>query len=332
MQMSPRLSRFFFWSRFAAAICCVAGLNVRAFGYGREGHQTVGALADLLIAGTPAAAKVQELLGTESLGHASTWADEVEYGPKNAETQAYADRNEHHARCHYTDIPIQDASYDEHSPGAAPHDVVHALGRCIAVLKSGNDTAEITQKEALKLLVHFVGDIHQPLHVGAAYMKMDGKLVHPATPEEAEAAQDHGGNWIMWKRPSGQQKFHSYWDGTTVTNAMNAAAKVTPPEFAEFLKDHESAGWKSASPVEAWPREWANEMLPLARQMHEKITIGPATSVTEKNHLGEMVTHPRWPATCADVPAYDLWAGDLVTKNLTRAGFRLAAVLKSIWP
>jgi hypothetical protein len=332
MNPPPLIFCFPLWSKIAAAICCVAGLSTSAFGWGREGHQTVGAIADLLIAGTPAAQKVLEIIGTESLGHASTWADEVEYGRPTDDGTAYLTRNPEHANYHYTDIPIQDSAYDERAPGASPNDVVHALVRCIAVLKSGVDSPQLTQREALRLLVHFTGDIHQPLHVGAAYLTPAGKLVRPTTPEQAEAQQDHGGNWILWKRPGGQKKLHGYWDADTVNNAMAAAGLATPPEFAAYLKAHESPGWSSTSPVEKWPQEWANEMLPLARKIHEQLTLGPAETVTEKNHLKVMVTHPRWPATCRDEAAYDKWATEVATKNITRAGFRLAAVLRSIWP
>jgi S1/P1 Nuclease len=46
-----------------------------AWGWGADGHQLVGAVADALIAGSPAASKVNSILGTETLQQASLWAD-----------------------------------------------------------------------------------------------------------------------------------------------------------------------------------------------------------------------------------------------------------------
>ena len=56
-------------------------------------------------------------------------------------------------------------------------DIVHMMRYCIAVLKGEepeNNPRGITKPIAIILLAHFVGDIHQPLHVGAEYFDAHG--------------------------------------------------------------------------------------------------------------------------------------------------------------
>ena len=103
-----------------------------AFGYGSEGHQTVGAIADKLIANSPnTVAHVRALIGNETLEHASTWADDCKYNfnPHDQDMVAFVSANPHvqgnnglhdHHAYHYTDIPIQETYYRAGSVGARP--------------------------------------------------------------------------------------------------------------------------------------------------------------------------------------------------------------------
>ena len=68
-----------------------------------------------------------------------------------------------------------------------------------------------------RLLVHSVGDIHQPLHVGAAYFDASGQPANPNTTPGTKFAT--GGNAINFHSTN----LHSYRDSVTVTNAMAAA-------------------------------------------------------------------------------------------------------------
>ena len=83
----------------------------------------------------------------------------------------------HHA-FHYTDVSVVGpARYAAAGIGAADTDIVHAIPLCIQVLqgKLQDNPYKITRPVALILLAHYVGDIHQPLHVGAAYFR-NGKM------------------------------------------------------------------------------------------------------------------------------------------------------------
>ena len=199
-----------------------------SFGYGDEGHETVGAIADQLIAGTSAAVHVNALLNGETLEQASIWADTAKRHfnrATNPEMATFVDANdtapnEHH-QYHYTDAPIQETRYRDTSVGANPRDVVHMIRNCIAILEGTSNArtnpTNIPPETALKLLVHYVGDIHQPLHVGAAYFGPNATLVNPNT--TSDALEGRGGNEISLHGSN----LHSYWDGLTVKNAMAAA-------------------------------------------------------------------------------------------------------------
>ena len=74
-------------------------------------------------------------------------------------------------------------------------DIVHMMSYCIAVLRGEEPETNargITKPIAIILLAHFVGDIHQPLHVGAEYFDANGKPANPDKP--GEVFPDEGGN------------------------------------------------------------------------------------------------------------------------------------------
>src|SRR5207249_4501902 len=129
--------------------------------------------------------------------------------------------------------------------GAKPIDVVHMLRNCIAIIEGHNNATNnptgITQKTALRLLVHYVGDIHQPLHVGTAYFGTNAQLVNPSSTTGAQA--DGGGNLIEFHGTN----LHVYWDTTAVQNAMAAANVQTPRAFARTIIRNPPPGWETSS-------------------------------------------------------------------------------------
>ena len=80
---------------------------------------------------------------------------------------------------HYTDVPLADAEkYADGKAGRSQWDIVHMMRYCIAVLQGEepeDNARKITKPIAVILLAHFVGDIHQPLHVGAQYFDAQGQ-------------------------------------------------------------------------------------------------------------------------------------------------------------
>lgn len=123
-----------------------------AHAWGSEGHQVIAIIAQAQL--TPRAkAEVDRLLAIEpgeTFASISTWADEH--------------RNPATAPWHYINFPRGDCVYNERRDCPDGRCVVVAIKRQVEVLgSSAKDEKKLT---ALKYLVHFVGDVHQPLHVG----------------------------------------------------------------------------------------------------------------------------------------------------------------------
>ena len=107
----------------------------------------------------------------------------VDYVTRNWSNCAYEDRPTNcHKAFHFADVAIQHDTYDRKDVGTSDHDVVAAINAAILVLQSKPAPTPFSikdKKEALFLLAHFVGDLHQPLHVGAIYLNAAGGEVNP---------------------------------------------------------------------------------------------------------------------------------------------------------
>ncbi|MBL8351628.1 MAG: S1/P1 nuclease [Burkholderiaceae bacterium] len=297
-----------------------------------RGHQAIGSIADRLIAGTPAAARVRELLAGD-LQTASVWADcarAVAATPDgwryaNAGSQAacapfetadgrsglvdFVARNERHRSWHYTDISIAQPRYDAALPGARPADLVQAIGAALAVLQGGRSPPPFDiagAREALRLLAHFVGDLHQPLHVGSIYLGDAGQPIDPTTAQQAAAQANAGGNLITLDG----RNLHATWDDTPdalssalASSAGLARARQVPP---------------TAGPLDRWPAAWADDTLAAARQAFDGLQFEPRAGAG-------------WPAR-ADETGYRQRREALQQAQLVKAGARLAQVLAALWP
>jgi hypothetical protein len=308
---------------FVFALGCLT-LPVTAFCYGSEGHETVGALADELIQGTAAETHVRQLLTNDTLAHAATWADRLKSGPRDHEMQTYVTQNPQHHHYHYTDVPIEELLYKEATAGTSPDDIVHVLKQCIEVLR-GNDSPAanphgFSQRTALLLTAHLVGDMHQPLHVGAAYLNKKNRFVNPNIILTG-VEQDQGGNFLKYN--SGE--LHAYWDSNAVKRAMSQAGASTPEKYATIILHNSPVVPLTTGAIEDWPRKWSEEMLLVAATAHRGVKASKPSTVTD--HFG---THLQWPVSTPN--GYDNWARDTVHERLTTAGHRLAQLLEMIWP
>jgi hypothetical protein len=322
MKTNPdRCGRIF---RAALLVLAISALPAPIFGYGEEGHKTVAAIADRIIAGLPnTRAQVRALLGNETLEHTAMWADTAKRPPEHPTQEMRdfiaANRSAAHDQhnYHYTDIPIQETQYRNNSIGATKIDVVHMIPNCIAILEghsnATNNPTNIPKKTALRLLVHFVGDIHQPLHVGAAYFGPNARLVNPNTTTNFKA--DKGGQDVNFHSTN----LHSYWDTPAVVKAMADAHAANPGAFADKIMAAPPQVPDSGSFMSGWAVKWATEIMPVSTAAHTKLTFHTTPS-------------GKWGAQSSNLAAYDRWASAQVRTEIGRAGIRLAAILKKIWP
>jgi hypothetical protein len=123
-------------------------LVARVLAWSQEGHSTVAEIAQTRLSG-PAAQMVRQLLKGRSLASVASWADE--------------ERDSHPATTgwHFVNIPLDVERYDPVRDCAKDDCIIAELNRLRYDLRCARGDA---QMEALKFAVHFVGDVHQPLH------------------------------------------------------------------------------------------------------------------------------------------------------------------------
>lgn len=342
-----------------------------ATAYGPLGHEIVGAVADRKLSGTQTGTKLSALLGEMTLQRAANVPDEIKaWDKKSAEDlnayphypkwpqieqqlrefwkanrpgrQANDEAPSHHW-FHYTDVPVfLAAKYADGKAGRAKWDVVHAISYCVSVLRgeiAEDNPRKITKPLAVILLAHFVGDIHQPLHVGAEYFSPDGK---PADPDRrSDALGNEGGNSLAFienataKYPRHfYRSFHGYWDADAVRNLVigtpdelpkeQRAAVYTPAKekiIVEFAQT-EPNGWRTSGPPQNAAEQWANEILPVGGEAYKRVRF-------ERVHREEKDGRVFAAGEAIEVGAgYRDWATGVVKTELHKAGWRLADLLE----
>ena len=190
--------------------------------WGANGHRVVGRIAANHLT-AEAAVAVTSLIGSEGLDQASTWGDDIRNDPN------WRPPLKSPSPWHY--ISIDDGETLETTARDHDGDVLEAIERFSAVLRNGQARRPAKQ-EALRFLVHFVGDVHQPLHVGRR--------------------ADRGGNAVEVTLFGEKTNLHSVWDSALIEHEQ-----LSFSELAAFI-DHptmeELRTWQSSAPP-AWVRE-----------------------------------------------------------------------------
>jgi hypothetical protein len=213
--------------------------------WGPQGHRTVGAIADALL--TPAArAAVAQLLTDDldkfgrpsarvTLAAVSVWADEIKDTPAS------------HPAWHYDNPPVCGrSSKQRYCPAGECNS--EQLKRLIPLLTDTRATAR-ERNEALKWVVHLVGDIHQPLH--------------------AADNADRGGNDVevvlAGVRTRGRESLHRAWDNDLVQLALHTRNRQRPP--GDIAAVAAEARQLAAAAGQGSPDSWALESNKLAREV-----------------------------------------------------------------
>lgn len=335
-----------------------------AAAWGRDGHRAIGAIADRLLKGTNAQKEIAQILRSdESLASVANWADCVKgtfCGPQTQEMVDYVAGNPRHSEYHYTNVPFQLDHYHEHGVGTSEVDIVQTLEQCIAVLQGKTDPAlnphKFTKRQALILLAHFAGDIHQPLHVGSAFVGKDGQFVVPKSRAEIDETlvfDSRGGNNLLMDRakleqleglagdiiPPGEpvvvkegvpqaltRPFHSFWDSKTVEYAFRRIQTRTPEQFADVAFKNPPQLKKAQGDVSTWPVQWVEDGLVSAKLAYKDVVPGKLTPQTSSK--GET-----YYTFALEVPQdYPVPSSDIAKTQLIKGGYNLAAMLQAIWP
>jgi nuclease S1 len=197
--------------------------------WGPKGHRLVASLASAEL--TPQArAEVARLLRGEAeptLAGVANWADTLRDNP----TAGDADLGKRTARWHYVNLAEDDCSYVRLLQCANGDCLIEAI-RTQRALLADRRQSNAVRAQALKFLVHFVGDAHQPLHAGYA--------------------SDRGGNTVQVQLDGKGTNLHKLWDGEVIASAnmserryLRHLLRMALP--AEARSSSEPADWVEAS-------------------------------------------------------------------------------------
>jgi hypothetical protein len=217
-----------------------------------------------------------------------------------------------HNTYHFEDIAIQRDRFDRNFQGTNNHDLVAAINAAIAVLMNRPAPPPFSiqdKKEALFLLAHLLGDLHQPLHVGSVYLdKKSGNLVDPDVTHTVDPTTETiGGNAILEQT----RNFHSEWDaipsdlGEAATPELLAAARAQPADHGR---------------VENWSVTWASDTVLASQEAFAGAAFAPTAD------------GKKWTVTFADRDAYLRSQDAIKRRQLAKGGARLAKLLNAIWP
>jgi len=211
--------------------CALAGWALTgAAAWGPDGHAIVAELAQRRL--TPSAqAEVARLLGPgASLASISNWADDVR--PDRPETFNW----------HFVDIPLGETAYDpdrDCAPTRKGDCILGAIARERRKLACSRDP--VVRRDALRFLVHFIADLHQPFHTIAE--KQGGNRV-------GVTLDVHAATCARCQSRRGKENLHALWDTVLVSlAAWNWGAYVARLEQATVMSQA-AAGT---------PEDWALE-------------------------------------------------------------------------
>lgn len=216
-----------------------------ASAWGPTGHRVIGKIAEEHL--TPKAKKaIEGIMGSESLAMASTYMDEVRSDPRFDHTHDW----------HWVTIPDgTNYSATEKNPNG---DLIEAIHRMEQNLQ--DRSTSIDQKRVdLRFLVHLIGDLHQPCHIGRG--------------------NDRGGNEFQVRWMGKGSNLHRIWDSGIID-----LQQLSYTELAESLdpvSEGERAKWQQGT-IE----DWAHEAMAFRSQIY---------AVEEGGKLGYEYAYRNWP-------------------------------------
>lgn len=280
-----------------ALLLCLPG---RGQAWGVAGHAIIADIAEHHLS-PRALEEVHELLRDEGLEHldqVASWPDTIRQERPEA------------SPWHYVAIPLAADAYDPARDCKKGDCAIEAIKRFSAVLADRTQTP-LARREALKFLVHIVGDLQQPLH-------------------GADNAGDHEGGAVkvvyFGQDSSGGRPLDLHWTWDTVilehqlgikeepAGAPNIAVKLTAAKEANDLDRHFHGTLPGMDDLD--PVAWAMESHALSRNsVYPGVVAIGAAPLAQPVVLGEAYQKRAWP---------------VVEKRLELGGLRLAALLNKV--
>ncbi|MGK0413020.1 MAG: fructose-1,6-bisphosphatase, partial [Polaribacter sp.] len=201
--------------------------------WGQNGHRVTGKIAEKHLT-KKAKRNIDKILKGESLAFVSTFADEIKSERKYREFSPW----------HYVNMKL-DQTYAEAEKNPQG-DLVTAINKCITILKDENSSEE-DRVFYLKLLIHFVGDLHQPMHIGQK--------------------EDKGGNDFQVQWFGEGTNMHSVWD-TKMIEAWNMSY-IELADNAKYLSKKQIESIEKGSVL-----DWVEEIHQITKKVYASAKSG----------------------------------------------------------
>lgn len=179
-----------------------------AYGWGKIGHRTVARIAERHLTEN-AKKQIAQLLGNQSMVYWANYPDFIKSNPElRNKTSSW----------HYLDLPenLNRKDFEELLIQSSDENIYKRIQLLEEQLKNRKNYSNEEQVKALYFLIHLMGDLHQPLHVGRE--------------------EDYGGNKIKISWFGVETNLHSLWDDELVDYQ-----KYSYTEFANILDYHNEA-------------------------------------------------------------------------------------------
>lgn len=201
--------------------------------WGATGHRVVGAIADQYTS-NKTKRHLKKLLNHQSLAFVSTFSDEIKSDPRFKEFGVW----------HYVNMPF-DETY-ETSKKNPSGDLVSGIEKCVRIIKDDNASDE-DKAFYLKMLIHLVGDLHQPMHIGLE--------------------EDRGGNDITVKWQFKDSNLHKVWDSQMIDSFGMSYSELA--ENATYITKSQVKALQQGSVI-----DWVNDTQNLTEVIYDSVTPG----------------------------------------------------------
>lgn len=208
------------------------------FAWGQKGHDVVAYIAETHLTPTTKAA-VESALDGKSMVYYANWLDDASNTPQYSYSKTWHYKNID-AGIKYEDMPLNPKG-----------DVVTAINEQINKLKSKKLSSE-EEALALKMIIHLVGDIHQPMHMGHL--------------------SDLGGNKVYVKYFGRDRKLHGIWDTDLVESVHNWSYTEWQQQIDRLSEDAVKVLCGKT------PDDWAKETFHYATMVYDQTPDGAKIS------------------------------------------------------
>jgi len=220
------------------SICLLCYLPISSMAWGVLGHRIVGEIAESYLS-PKAKLAIKKILGNESMAIASNWADFVKSDTayKYLNNWHYINLSEGFSEQQVKDYLLKDTSVNAFTK----------IKLMVAALKNSSLNME-TKRMYVRLLIHIVGDVHQPMHVSHE--------------------EDYGGNKIKVTWFGQNTNLHAVWDEKLID--------MQQLSYTEYTK---TINYTTPEQVKLWQREpmdsWFYQSYQLAEKLYKEVKQTP---------------------------------------------------------